>query len=158
MSIDINPRTVEDTVAGTAQEVLINGVPYSPKRLKVYQVHELMNEKKERIMRVQLMQRQAIKLQKIHESGNTDNMSIEDAMQYAQEAQMLAMDVAFENSVDSNLWLLDRLYPEAKESGDLQEITEEEYAEAINAIFKVNPSLGKSREAVLMNPLMNQNG
>ncbi|MFC3833096.1 MULTISPECIES: hypothetical protein [Deinococcus] len=152
-------RTVEEKLAGTKEAVTINGKVYSPKRLKVFDVQRLMNEKAEKLKAVQAMQRRLMKIQAAMESGELEslNLSTDEAEKYVETVQNTTVDLATELGTDHNLWLLERLYPDAKESGDLVEIEYDEYDTALEAIFEVNPSLGKSKAILLMNPL-NQNG
>lgn len=152
-------RTVEEKLAGTKEMVTINGKPFSPTRLKLFDVQKLMNEKAEKLKTVQAMQRRLLKIQSAMESGEIKDMDItsEEAQAYIEDVQNTTVDLSMELGTDHNLWLLERMYPEAKASGDLEQIDFDEYDAAVEAIFEVNPSLGKSKPMLLMNPL-SQNG
>lgn len=160
MSIKITERTKEEILAGTKEVVSINGNTYSPKRLKVFEVQAVLNEKAEAIKKYNLLQRKLLKVQKqIEEGGIADSgMTDDELLDYASETQLAILELSTIVSVDHNLWLLERFYPEAKESGDLYELDYgEEFDIALETIFKVNPSLGKSKQILTMNP-MNPNG
>lgn len=152
-------RTVEEKLAGTKEIVTINGKAYSPKRLKVFDVQKLLNEKAEKLKFVQAMQRRMLKVQSALSEGELDslNMTTDEAEKVIEDIQNTTVDLAVTLGTDHNLWLLERMYPEAKESGDLEEIEYDEYESAIEAIFEVNPSLKNAKAILLMNPLT-QNG
>lgn len=152
-------RTVEEKLAGTKEMVTINGKPFNPTRLKLFEVQKLMNEKAEKLKAVQAMQRRLLKIQSAMEAGELKEMDVttEEAQAYIEDVQNTTVDLSMELGIDHNLWLLERMYPEAKESGDLEQMDYDEYDAAIEAIFEVNPSLGKSKALLLMNPL-NQAG
>ncbi|WP_159065938.1 hypothetical protein [Deinococcus ficus] len=153
-------RTKEEILRGTAEIVLINGNEYSPKRLKVFEVQAVLNEKAETIKKISTLQRKLQKTQKLYESGELEKLGMteDEALDFAAEIQDNIIELSKIVSVDHNLWLLERFYPEAKESGDLYELDYgEDFDAALEAIFVVNPSLGKSKAILLMNP-MNQNG
>lgn len=150
-------RTIEEKIMGTPVNVTINGNEYSPKRLKVKEVHALINAKMDRTKKAQAAQLRLGKIQVAIQRNNLDSLGIkeEDVDKTVEELQDMLTDMAVEAGGAHNLWLIEACY--AVTSEDLDNIEFDEYDAAVEAIFEVNPSLGKSREMLTMNPFqMNQ--
>lgn len=150
-------RTIEEKIMGTQVTVTINGNEYSPKRLKVMEVHKLIGAKMDRTKKAQAAQLRLGKIQVAIQRNNLDSLGIkeEDVDKTVEELQDMLTDMAVEAGGAHNLWLIEACYDVTPE--DLDNIDFEEYDAAVEAIFEVNPSLGKSREMLTMNPFqMNQ--
>lgn len=150
-------RSVEEKVLGTPVFVTINGNSYSPRRLKVKEVNELINSKMVRTKKAQNSQMKLAKIQLAIQQNTLDKLGIkeEDVEATVEDLQDMLTEMAIESGGAHNLWLIEACYDVSKE--DLEEIEYDEYEEAVEAIFEVNPSLGKSKEMLTMNPFqMNQ--
>ena len=155
--IRMSKRTNDDKLLGTKEFVFINGKQFSPVRAKVYHVADLIKQKRESVEKLRTLQLQILKLQDKATRASED-MPFDQTEALFNEANKLALDLQEEASQFEHSWLLERFYPEAKNSGDLKDISFEEAEAAIIAIFLVNPGMGNSKSFLLMSPMMNQNG
>lgn len=150
-------RTVEEKLVGLPLEVKINGNTYTAKRLKVREVNELISTKMTRTKKSQAAQMKLAKIQLAIQQNDLERLNIkeEDIESTVEDLQNMLAEMAVEAGGAHNLWLVEACYAVSKE--DLNDIDFDEYDAAVEAIFEVNPSLGKSKEMLLMNPFqMNQ--
>ncbi|WP_407541615.1 hypothetical protein Q0M94_19190 (plasmid) [Deinococcus radiomollis] len=149
-------RTNEEKLAGTKEIALINGNPYSPLRLKVMQVHNLLNQKAEKVKLARAIQLKAVRSQSLIQGGDEApiyKLPQNDQYEKMIELQELMDEFNHETEFDYSIWLVEKLYPEAVASGDFELIEEDELALAVDAACEVNPSLKDNRAKLLQNPM-----
>lgn len=152
-------RTNDEKIIGMPTEVAINGKQCKVKRLKVREVNELIAAKMDRTKKAQASQMKLAKIQLAVQNGNLESLGIaeEDVDKAIEDIQAMLGEMAIEAGGAHNMWLIENCVEADK--ADLEDIEFDEYDAAVEAIFEVNPSLGKSKEMLLMNPFqMNQNG
>ncbi|GAA5437565.1 hypothetical protein [Deinococcus aquaticus] len=152
-------RTNDEKIIGMPTEVAINGKQCKVKRLKVREVNELIAAKMDRTKKAQASQMKLAKIQLAVQNGNLESLGIaeEDVDKAIEDIQAMLGEMAIEAGGAHNMWLIESCVEADK--ADLEDIEFDEYDAAVDAIFEVNPSLGKSKEMLLMNPFqMNQNG
>lgn len=152
-------RNNDEKIIGVKSEVTINGKVCKVKRLKVREVNELIAAKMDRTKKAQASQIKLARIQLAVQNNELDTLGIaEDEVEKTIEyIQVMLKDMAIESGGAHNMWLIEECVEVSKD--DLDDIEFDEYDAAVDAIFEVNPSLGKSKEMLLMNPFqMNQNG
>lgn len=152
-------RSNDEKIIGMPVEVAINGKQCKVKRLKVREVNELIAAKMDRTKKAQSSQMKLAKIQLAVQNGNLESLGIaeEDVDKAIEDIQAMLGEMAIEAGGAHNMWLIESCVEANK--ADLEDIEFDEYDAAVDAIFEVNPSLGKSKEMLLMNPFqMNQNG